>query len=203
MKVYDIEQGAQQWHDIKCGKVSASNFSKVYSTRGPTKGSARDTYFWRLVYERVSGLPSDTYVNDAMLRGIELEQEAREHYEMVTGNKVQQVGFIELDDYIGCSPDGLVKEDGLLEVKCPNGSTHCRYIKAGKLPAEYKAQVQGQLWVTSRKWCDFISYCPAHKYIPMFKIRVERDNNYIGKLSEAVRAFAREIEEEVNCQYGF
>ena len=188
MKVYSCEQLSDEWYAAKLGKVSASQFSKVLN-----KKTGRKTYMFKLLAERLSGEPQVSYNNKAMDDGLETEPRARAYYEALYG-KVQQVGFVEINDYVGCSPDGLVGDDGLIEIKCPYSSTHLRYVEGNRLPADYVAQVQGQLWVTGRRWCDFISFDSIIKVRPFWKIRVSRDENYINNvLSIAVDEFVREM----------
>ena len=192
MKIIDCIQGSPEWHAARLGVASASNFSKILA-KG--QGKTRKAYMLRLAAEILSSEPQETYSNAAMERGIEIEPQAREYYEGLNGVKVEQVGFCKLDDNIGCSPDGLVGTDGGIEIKCPNTTTHITYILADKLPSEYVAQVQGSLWVTDRKWWDFISFDPRLKGRPSWSIRVERDEAYINKLAIEVNQFIIELEE--------
>jgi hypothetical protein len=129
-----------------------------------------------------------------MEEGTETEPQAREYYAGLNGVTVEQIGFIQLGDDIGSSPDGLVGDDGMIEIKCPFPSTHLGYILKGSLPSEYKAQVQGGLWVSGRKWTDFISFDPRVKSRPFWSIRVERDEKYIGELARAVQVFVEELQ---------
>lgn len=187
MKIYDCEQGSDEWFAVKLGKVSASHFGDVLS-----KGSTRATYMYRLLGERLSGEAYESYSNKAMERGIEVEAEARAYCEALYG-VVRQVGFIELDENVGCSPDGLVGNNGLIQIKCPYPSTHARYIIDNKLPAVYKPQVQGEIWVTNREWNDFLSFDPRIASRPFWKIRVYRDEKYINVLKIAVETFISEL----------
>jgi len=123
-----------------------------------------------------------------MQRGTDLEPLAKEVYELVSGESVFDIGFCKHDDLeAGCSPDGLVGDNGLLEIKCPMAHTMVGYLRAGnKLPSKYKAQVQGQMWVTHREWCDFMAY---HPDMTLLLVRVERDQEFIDKLeSEVIKA---------------
>ena len=189
MKVYNCKQLSDDWFAVKLGKVSASHFSDVLN-----KKSGYKTYQYRLLGERLSGVSYEAYSNKTMDRGSEVEKQAREYYEALFG-KVEQVGFVELNDYVGCSPDGMVGKDGIIETKCPFPSTHVKYIIENKLPANYKPQVQGQLWVTGRQWCDFLSYDPRVSDRPFWKIRVFRDEKYINVLSIAIGTFVNELKE--------
>lgn len=185
-QIIDCIQGSDEWYEARLGLVTASRFKDVLSN-----GSGRKTYMMKLLAERDTGVPQETYKNEAMEMGNETESFAREHYEKATGVKVEQVGFIKWGE-IGASPDGLVGDDGCIEIKCPYNSTHLGYIIKKKLPSTYNAQVQGLLWVCERKWCDFISYAPMCKR-PMWKIRVERDEPYIEALDITVREFLDEL----------
>lgn len=189
LQIFTCEQQSEEWFAIKLGKVSASHFSEVLS-----KKSGRRTYLFRLLGERLSGESYEGYSNKAMENGIETEPEARAYYEALYG-VVEQVGFVQMNDDVGCSPDGLVSEDGQIEIKCPFPSTHVRYILENKLPAVYVPQIQGQLWVTGRKWCDFISFDPRVEVRRFWMKRVYRDEEYIKMLAEAVNAFVAEMKE--------
>ena len=186
VKIFECEQQSDEWFAVRLGKVTASHFSDVLN-----KKTGRKTYMFRLFGERLSGEPYEAYSNKTMDRGSEVEAEAKAYYEALYG-VVEQVGFVELNDNVGCSPDGLIK-DGLIEIKCPFPSTHARYIINNILPAEYRPQVQGQLWVTGRKWCDFISFDPRVKDRPFWKIRVYRDEKYIKELAIQVTMFVNEL----------
>lgn len=193
MKVHNCEQCTDEWFDLRLGKVTASHFKDVLN-----KKSGRDTYMMRLATERDFGVREETYQNKYMEDGTEKEPDAREMYEWIYGVDVEQVGFIEKTEDVGCSPDGLVGTDGTIEIKCPKLTTHNKYIKKGVLPAEHKAQVQGQLWVCERQWCDFISYHPEAVTVDdedkrLLVIRVERDDTYLTILSAAVATFVEEL----------
>jgi hypothetical protein len=159
MKIHEnIKQGTPEWKALRCGKFTASNFDKLFMGKS-TLGY--QTLINTIVYERLTLDIPDSYSNKDMERGIELEPIAREAYELETFNKVKQVGFIEADDWRGYSPDGLVGEDGLLEVKCPKFNTWINYkLFPEKLYEEYKYQVQGGLWIAERKWIDLTAYHP-------------------------------------------
>ena len=147
MKIYeDIIQGSPEWDAIRIGLVTASNFKDATSKgKGSAPSKTRKDYMIKLVAERLTGFPAESYSNKAMERGSGTEQEAREYYEALNRLTVRQVGFIARDDDVGGSPDGLVGDDGMLEIKCPFSTTHIKYILADKMPAEYVKQVQGNL----------------------------------------------------------
>ncbi len=188
LKIFDCEQLSDEWYAIKLGKVSASHFSEVLN-----KASGRKTYMFRLLGERLSGESYEGYSNRTIERGSEVELQARAYYGALYG-EVKQIGFAQLNDYVGCSPDGLVGDDGLIEIKSPQPNTHIRDIIEDRLPCTYKAQVQGNLWVTGRAWCDFISFDPRVKIRPFWKTRVYRDEEYIVEtLAKAVEVFVKEL----------
>jgi putative phage-type endonuclease len=192
VKIIDVVQGTPEWHASKCGVPSASNFDKIVTTKGePSK--QREKYLYQLAGERIIGKAEETYQNGAMFRGIEMEAEARLLYELRTSETVQQVGFCvtEGKHIFGASPDGVIGEDGLLEIKCPLLSTHVSYLLGGCLPVEYFQQVQGQLLVTGRKWLDFVSYYPG---IKPHVYRVKPDKKFMEALEYELNGFCVELE---------
>lgn len=190
MRIIDCIQGTPEWFAARLGVPSASNFDKIVTTKGEPSKQAQK-YMYKLAGEYVSGSQEDTYQNAAMLRGTELEDEARAYYQMLNDVMVQQVGFCIADGF-GCSPDGLVGEHGLVEIKCPSVAVHVEYILNGKLPTAYFQQVQGQLLVTGREWCDFISYYPL---LRPFIIRVGRDSDFIDTLAKELKSFCKQLNE--------
>jgi len=189
---HDIEQNTEEWMELRKGKFTASSFKDLFMAKS-TKGYQNAIY--KVVYERMTGESPENFTNDYMQRGHELEPLAREEYEKQTFNEVLDPGFFELNEYVGASPDGLIGEDGLLEIKCPAYSTMIDYLLNPKLPSIYQHQVHGQMWVTGRKWCDFLAYHPKLKPII---IRVERDETIIveieAKINEAISEVNRIIE---------
>ena len=195
MKIYDFPQGSPEWFNIRCGIPTASNFDKLVTSEGkPSKQMQK--YLWKVAGEYITGIPEETYQNFAMLRGIEMETEARIFYEMVNSVSVQQVGFCvgEPDIEYGCSPDGLVGDKGMIEIKCPSLAVHVGYLLNGELPVDYVQQVQGELLVTGREWNDFISYYPGIK--PLV-VRVERDEKFIKALKIDLEVFCQGLKEIV------
>ncbi len=187
-------QGSDEWHKDRAGIPSASNFKEIITPTGKaTVGSKADTYRNQLIAEWHVGGPVDSMEPTFwMKRGIELEQEACDLYEFTKDVKIEKVGFCFKDEkkLVGCSPDGLVGDDGLWETKCPKAGTLIGYVLKGFLPSTYKPQVQGQLWVTDRDWCDFMAY---HPDMTEFIIRVYRDTAYIKKLSDLADVFIEEM----------
>lgn len=194
MIVLDIEQGSDAWHKARIAIPTASNFDKIITPTGKASTQARK-YMLTLAVEAVTGLREESYQSSAMLRGVELEPQARAFYEFTTGNQVEKTGFIFNDEKsFGCSPDGLVGDDGLIEIKCPLAHTIAEYLLDGEAPSEYVPQIQGQLLITGRKWTDFLAYFPNLK--PLL-IRVERDEVYIAKLKELLDNFNKELKQTV------
>lgn len=184
---YIVEQRSPEWFNLRIGKFTASTFKNLFA------GSNTQTYkneIYRVVFERLTKKSPENVVTEYMQRGTELEPEARSVYELETGNNVKESGFFELNEWIGASPDGLIREDGLIEIKCPKYSTMIEYMIKNKVPSEYIWQIQGQLWVTERKWCDFVAY---HPDLPILIIRVLRDENKIKELELAVNQAISEV----------
>jgi putative phage-type endonuclease len=196
MIIHDVLQRSPEWRKIRCGKIGASDMSTVLAkSRSGGESKTRKTLMFRVLAERLSGIPQETYCNSAMGWGIEHEPFARNLYEVEKSCDTKQVGFVEWDEFVGCSPDGLVSEDGLVEIKCPNTSTHLSYILANKMPAEYVVQVQSQMWITERKWCDFVSFDPRIPCKAFWMIRVERDMKKIIEIQDNVMLFIDELKE--------
>ena len=185
--IREIEQGSDEWHKLRMGVATASNFSKIVTSTGEISKTI-DSYALELATEFFLTKPEESYKSAAMERGTELEPEARQVYEENGLISVEQVTFIKSDcGNYGYSPDGLVDEDGLIEIKCPQDTTHLDYIIKNKLPTTYKNQVQGGLMVSGRKWCDFVSYHPNFQEDKkLFIIRVERDEEFISKLKAGI-----------------
>jgi hypothetical protein len=191
MRIIECEQGTPEWLQARLGVPSASSYSKLVTTTGKSSAQA-EAYINQLVAERITGEPTIFHVTEPMTRGIELEPEARFRYEMETGNLVIQVGFLMHDTLqAGASPDGLVGENGGLEIKCPSAHTHVEYLRDGDLPIKYFQQVQGCLWISGRDWWDFMSYHP--KMEPLI-VRVFRDEEFIKALECAVIDAVKVIE---------
>lgn len=189
----DFDQRTDEWHAVRAGKFTGSRFADVLAvsekTGKPLK--ARTDLIWQLTAERMSGKPKDSVSSQAMVWGTEVEPFARAAYELETGETVVEEGFIPHPRYgafCGVSPDGLVGKDGGIEIKCPKvPEIHLERFIDG-VPSEYVPQIQGCMWVTGRKWWDFISYDPRFSGTPyeMLRIRVERDEAFIAKLEAAV-----------------
>jgi len=192
MTIIDCEQGSPEWIAARCGIPSSSHFNEIITTKGePSK--QRLKYLYRLAGEQITGIPEESYKSNAMSRGTEKEPEARNVYAFINDVEVEEVGFCLADGY-GASPDGMVGEDGLLEIKCPMLSTHVEYLLINKLPTNYFQQVQGQLLVTGRDWCDFFSYFPGMNPLT---VRVQRDETFLKSLKKQLEIFCQELKETV------
>ena len=191
----NVPQLSDEWFEARCGIPTASNFSKIVTSKGEWSTQSKQ-YIYQLAGEAIIGIKTETFTTPAMQRGIDLESEARGLYELIYDVEVKTTGLCyanELKRY-SCSPDGLVGEDGIIEIKCPLIHTHIEYLLSGKLPTAYIQQVQGGLYITSREWCDFMSYYPGLK--PMI-VRVERDENFISRLAHALDRFTTELAETI------
>lgn len=193
------EQGTDEWLKDRYGIATASRFNDVMAKIKSGEAAYRYNYKAEKVAERLTGLPTPSFSNAAMQWGTDHEDEAREVYELITGAKVEQTGLVKHKTLeAGASPDGLVGDDGLIEIKCPNSATHIQTLFAQDMPKKHIAQVQGQMWITDRQWCDFISYDPRmDDKNAIFIVRVERDEEYIQLLEAEVRKFLEEVDEMV------
>ena len=190
MKIIDCKQGTKEWHQARLGIPTSSGFDNILTTKGERSKQA-EKYIYSLAGERVACIVEESYQSEAMLRGSLMEDEARQAYELIAGVDVVQVGFCLAEGY-GASPDGMIGEDGLLEIKCPNVSNHVMYLLKKELPSAYFQQVQGQLLVTGRKWVDFMSYSPR---LPSFIIRVFPNKEFQNALRTELKKVCKEIEE--------
>jgi len=197
-----MEQGSPEWHAARCGKVTASRVADVVTRTKTGWGASRANYMAELIAERLTGAPAERYTNAAMAWGTEKEPEARDLYAFMTDAEVVQVGFVEHPDIgmCGASPDGLVGDDGLIEIKAPNTSTHIDTLLGQTVPAKYVTQMQWQMACTGRQWCDFVSYDPRLPgSMRLFIKRVERDQAAIEEMSGEVIAFLVELNEKVGA----
>ena len=193
MKIYtDIIQGTDEWLAIRQGKFTASTLGDLFM-KETTKGYQEAIN--KVVFERISGESPEVYSNEFMKRGTELEPIARQTYELETFNKVSIVGFIEHDEWIGGSPDGLIGKDGTLEIKVPKWNTLIGYILDDIIPKEYMYQMQGNLFVSERQWCDFYVWHP--KFQPMLR-RVNRDEKMIAEIQEKLKIAIEEVKQRID-----
>lgn len=197
-----IEQGTNEWLALRFGWVTASKFKDVMA-KG--QGKTRKSYMYQLAAEAITGEREESFSNSYMEWGTENEPAARAMYELESGNEVNEVAFIKLNDdvKIGCSPDGLINDDGMVEFKCPKTTTQIETFLSGKMPTTHKAQVQGQLWVAERQWCDFVSFDPRiDGDAGYFSVRVERDDDYIKGLGIACFNFSTDLQAMIKMLRG-
>lgn len=182
----DVAQGSHEWHAARLGLPTASQFHRIISPKTLKPSESASGYLHELLAEWLLGVPLDSASSDFMERGKALEEQAVAWYELQRGVDAERVGFCLTDDRrAGCSPDRLVGEDGGLELKCPSPAVHVGYLLDG-IAAKYLPQIHGAMWVTGRPWWDALSY---HPDLPPALVRIERDQDYIVPLSEAVTAF--------------
>lgn len=191
VQIIDCEQGSPEWRLARLGIPTASEFSTVMAKgRGGGDSVTRRKYMLTLIGERLTGeIAAEGYTNVHMERGKVMEQEARDAYAFLKDIEPRQVGFIR-NEIAGASPDSLIGDTGLLEIKTKLPHLHLDVLYENRLPPEHVAQVQGQLWVSGREWLDFVSYWPK---LRPFVIRVHRDEEYIAKLKIAVEDFSAEL----------
>jgi len=193
--VEGIKQNSLEWYALKLGIPSASSFDKIITTKGVVS-KTRAKYLYKLAGEVVTGEREEGYNNSNMDRGHEREEESRNAYELIKDVEVEQVGFVYFDEKkdIGCSPDGLVGEDGGFETKDALPHVHLDRLENGWSESQHFQQVQGSLYVTGRKWWDLVSYSRGFK--PLI-IRFERDEEFIKKLAVELRLFNNNLKDVV------
>lgn len=190
-RLLDVEQGSVEWQMARLGIPTASNFDKIVTPSGKPSSSA-SKYAWALIAEQVLGVPTEGGSSGFMARGKVVEEKARDFYELKRDVDVTRVGFVlRADGRVGCSPDGFIGDDGILEIKCPNPANHIGYLLDDD-GIGYKCQVQGMLWITGRKWVDTLSY---HPDFPPALVRVARDEAFIGIIATGVRTLLQTMDE--------
>jgi len=195
MQIHNIEQGTPEWFALRRGVATASNFDRVVTSTGKESAQLAG-YALQLASQLLSDQDDEMYTNADMERGIILEAEARQVYQETMPADVTQAGFITNYGH-GYSPDGLIGDDGLIEIKCPKQNTHTKYLYQGKVPSDYYAQVQGGLYITGRSWCDFISYHPNFGERKLFIFRSYRDEEFIGALAKNLEKLAKQRDDIV------
>jgi len=199
MIVVNCEQGSPEWLSARVGIATASRFADVLARlKGGEEAATRKGYRTELVVERLTGSPAPSFTSFDMKLGTEREPLGRAEYEARFGAFVTEVGFCRHDSLpAGSSPDGLIEEDGGIEIKCPNRSTHFGYLKLDtfQAPSNYVAQIQGNLWITGRQWWDFVSYNPDFPpNLQLIRRRIARDNAFIAMLENEVALFLEEVD---------
>ena len=194
MRHIECAQGSLEWFRARAGIPTASEFDKILTPKTLRPSAQAEQYLHRLLAEWMTGQVFETETRVyAMDRGIELEAEALEFYELTTQEVTSPAGFCLSDEgTYGASPDRFAGADGLLEIKCPLASTHVGYLLRGEVPSEYLIQLQGQLLVTGRRWVDVLVYYPG---LPPLLLRMEPDHEIREALIEALAGFCLRLED--------
>lgn len=193
----EIIQGSPEWHALRIGKVTASRVSDVIAKTKTGWGASRANYMAELIAERLTGEPAEKFSNAAMAWGTEKEPDARAAYEFFRDAQVVEIAFIDHPSIgmTGASPDGLVGDHGLVEIKCPNTATHLDTLLTQTIPSKYVTQMLWQMACTGRQWCDFVSYDPRlPEAMSLFVKRVDRDDELIASLEKDVAEFLAELD---------
>lgn len=180
MIIHNLDQQTPEWFKVRLGKLTASKAQAI-----ATAGKGLDTLCLEKVAELLTKRQPTPFSNADTERGNELEEMARSAYELETGNLVTKVGFIEHNEWVGCSPDGLVGEDGLVEFKCKNDVNFLKYLLEGEIDAEHEWQMQMQMWVADRKWCDYVLFNDGFEQ-PLVIARIARDDAKIEKIKVGI-----------------
>lgn len=197
----EMIQGSPEWFAARLGKVTASRVADVVARTKTGWGASRANYMAQLVAERLTGQPQESYTNAAMQWGIDTEPYARAAYEFFRDAEVKPAWFIAHPTIreCGASPDGLVGEDGLVEIKCPNTATHIETLLAPEAAGKYVIQMQWQMACAGRSWCDFVSFDPRMpEHLRLSVQRIARDDKQIKSLEQDVEQFLRELERKID-----
>lgn len=195
------EQRTDEWFAARLGKVTASRVADLMATTKSGYAASRENLMAQLIVERLTGQKQESYSNAAMQWGTEQEPFARAAYEIATGTMVDECGFVLHPTIDGCgaSPDGLVGDDGLVEIKCPNTAGMIEALLTQTVPGKYNAQMQMQMACTGRQWCDYVVFDPR---MPakgqLFMTRVRRDADFIQKMESEIVKFLAELDGKVN-----
>jgi putative phage-type endonuclease len=195
-----IEQGTPEWFALRLGKVTASRVADILAKTKTGASASRQNYLIELALQRVTGTFEQSFTSQAMLDGVDREGQARVLYEVTTGEFVDQAPFIDHPSIqgFGASPDGLIQEKGMCEIKCRNNANHWEVIKTGEIPKKYWIQQQAQLSCSGREWNDYVGYNPNFpERSQLFVKRVYRDGEFIMFMEAEIKQFLIEVEEEV------
>ena len=196
-----MDQGTEEWFTIRIGKVTASRVADVIAKTKTGYSATRDNYMAQLVCERLTGQKGESFSNAAMQHGTDTEPLARAAYEALQDVLVDEVGFVPHPsiEMAGASPDGLVGDDGLLEIKCPNTATHIETLISRVVPGKYNTQMQFQMACTGRQWCDFVSFDNRlPEMFQLFVTRVPRDEVFIRLIESEIVQFLAELDDKIN-----
>ena len=196
-----MDQGSESWFQVRIGKVTASRVADVIAKTKTGYSATRDNYMAQLICERLTGLKGESFTNAAMQHGTDTEPLARAAYEALKDVLVDEVGFVPHPsiEMAGASPDGLVGDDGLLEIKCPNTATHIETLISKVVPGKYNTQMQFQMACTGRQWCDFVSFDNRlPEMFQLFVTRVSRDEVFIKLIESEIVQFLAELDDKIN-----
>jgi putative phage-type endonuclease len=196
-----MEQRTDEWYLTRLGKVTASSLYKVLAKTKTGYGADRGNYMTQLVLERVTGTKADFYTNASMQWGIDQEPFARAAYEATKGVMVEEIAFVPHPtiEMSGASPDGLVGDDGMVEIKCPDSKTMLEcWLSDNPVESKYMAQMQWQMRCADRNWCDYVVFDPRMPpKAQLFVDRVERDDEWIAATEIEVVKFLAEVDAKV------
>lgn len=196
-----MEQRSPEWYKARAGKLGASQVAKALAKgKGSAESATRRNLIAELVAARLTGVPPEGFTTPAMQWGIDNEPLARAMYEIASGVFVDEEGWIPHPtiEGTGCSPDGLVGSDGMVEIKCPNTATHIDWLLAGEVPSEHQLQMLWQMEVAGRAWCDFVSFDPRMpEDLQLFVIRFNRDDERLDQVRAEVVKFLSDVAEKV------
>lgn len=198
--VHMMEQRGPEWFAHRTGRVTASRIADVMAKTKTGPSAARKNYMADLIAERLTGERREGFSNSAMQWGTDTEPQARATYEFLTDLTVTEVGFIDhpVIAMAGCSPDGLVGDDGMVEIKCPNTATHLETLLTGNVDTKYLKQMQFQMACAGREWCDFVSFDPRlPPEMQLWVHRVPREAEAVAEIEEAVASFLAELDRMV------
>jgi len=191
-RIIECEQGSPEWFEARRGIPTASRYGDVLAEG---KGIMRARYMRQLAGEILTEEPMETYKNAKMERGKEHEPDLRKRYAFDHDVDIEQVGFLRSNMIAtGCSPDGLVGVDGMIEIKSTEPDLLIELLDSGRAPTQHMAQIQGNLWITGRDWCDLVIGWPK---LPLFTVRVKRDEPYMANLRRELERFNQELHEMV------
>jgi putative phage-type endonuclease len=197
----EIIQGTPEWFEIRCGKLTASRMADATAKTKTGWGAGRKNLMAQLVAERLTGTVAESFSNTAMQWGKDIEPEARAAYEFYHDVDVVEIGFVDhpFIPMTGASPDGLIGQFGMVEIKCPNTSTHIETLLSGKIPAKYTNQMTWQMVCASRIWCDFVSYDPRlPEEMKMFVSRCNLDRDLEKEIAINATEFLKELDAQVS-----
>lgn len=197
MQSSDIKQGTEAWLNLRLGKVTASRVADVMAKTKTGPSTSRINYMMQLLCERLTGNREEMFVNAAMQRGTDLEPIARSAYEVDSGFMVEETGMASHPaiEGFGASPDGLVGDNGLIEIKCPNTAQHVDFIRRKEPDGKYQWQMLAQMACTGRQWCDFVSFDDRLPENLQYRcVRFMRDDKRIAEMEAEITAFLKELD---------